>query len=178
MGFLDNLLNREARKIITSVVDSVADNVVDKAKDALNQSGVNDKLLKTAPNPGQPKAQMKTATVNSDEEDCNNKASVVHKRIEKIIAENFSDCELKEKISSEEIGAGYISWKYTYGVYRDGNVVAMINVLDNPNDYKRKIVLQSKEACRDHGIGYVHFLLHLPNRSSYILERLKETIPA
>lgn len=158
MGLLDKILNREARKIISGVVAAA----VDGAMDTRNQSNGN----------SQPQS-----AVNTDEADCRGKKSVVCKRIETIIAENFSGCELREQVSSREIGAGHISWKYTYGVYRDGIAVAMINILENPNDYGKKIVLQSKEACKDRGIGYVHFILRLPNRSSYILERLQEIIP-
>lgn len=158
MGFFDKILNKEAKKLISNVVDNMVDTVVDSARDVLNQSS------------GSSRPQ--------NEEDCCYSEAVVSKRIEKIIADNFSNCELRKEISSKEIGADDIAWNYTYGVYRDGSAVAMINILDNPNDYRKKIVLQSKAACKEHGIGYVHFLLHLPNRSSYISERLKEIIPA
>ncbi|MDO4303102.1 MAG: hypothetical protein Q4D94_04250 [Bacillota bacterium] len=168
MGFFDKLLNsKEAKKLVGSVVDNVLDYVGENAKDVLNPNSTG-RLQK---------ANAKSA-VSSDEEDCCYSASVVGKRIKKIIAENFSDCELRENIASREIGADDLSWKYTYGVYRNGTAIAMINLLDNPNDYKRKNVLQSKAACREKEIGYVHFLLHLPNRSSYISEKLTEIIPA
>ncbi len=114
---------------------------------------------------------------DNGEDDCRGRESVVRKRVQKIVAENWSDCELRENVSAGDIGAGFISWKYTYGVYRNGSPVAMINILRHADDYKNEIVLQSKQACKDMGIGYVHFLLRLPNRSSYILERLTEIIP-
>lgn len=116
--------------------------------------------------------------MSADEEDCCFDAVVVEDRIKKILEENWGGCELRKHVSADEISAGNIEWTYSYGVYRDGQAVTMINILDNPNDYKRKIVLQSKEACMEQGIGYVHFLLHLPNRGSYILERLREEMPA
>lgn len=157
MGFLDKLLSKETRKVISNVVDRVAD----AAKDAVSD--------------------LSSGTANtlsaSGESDCHGSAAVVENRIFSILAENFSNCELRKQISASSIGAS-ISWQYTYGVYRDGYAVAMINILNNPNDYRRKIVLQSKQACTDHGIGYVHFLLRLPNRSSYIAEQLKKIIPA
>lgn len=124
-------------------------------------------------------SQMPSASqISSDEEDCCFDAVVVGNRIKKILEENWSGCELRKGVPSDRIGGDNIEWTYSYGVYRDGQAVTMINILDNPNDYKRKIVLQSKEACREQGIGYVHFLLHLPNRGSYILERLREEMPA
>lgn len=175
MGFFDKLLNsKEAKKLVGSVVDNVLDYVGESAKDVLNPNSGSSK-----PQTGHAQAaRTQTAASDPDEKDCGNKASVVSARIQKIIADKFSGCELRENISAREIGVDDISWKYTYGVYRDGVAVAMINLLDNPNDYKRKSVLQSKAACRGKGIGYVHFLLHLPNRSSYISEKLTEIIPA
>lgn len=138
--------------------------------------GFLDKLLnrETREMPQMPSAPQ----MSSDEEDCCFDAVVVEKRIKKILEENWSDCELRKSVPANGISAGNIEWTYSYGVYRDGQAMIMINILDNPNDYKRKIVLQSKEACRNQGIGYVHFLLHLPNRGSYILERLREEMPA
>lgn len=155
MGFLENLFNREAKKFISSVVDSVTDNLTEKTITVMNQ-----------------------ASGNSDEDNCNNNAAVVKQRIHKVLTEEFGNCELREQISAEEIGAGYLAWRYTYGVYRDGYAIAMINVLDNRNAYRKKAVVESKNACQNQGIGYVHFLLHLPNRSSYISQRLREIIPA
>lgn len=172
MGFLDKILNKEAKKLISNVVDNMVDTVVDSARDVLNQSSGSSRPQ------NEDKAYTKAGAADQNEEDCCYSEAVVSKRIEKIIADNFSNCELRKEISSKEIGADDIAWNYTYGVYRDGSAVAMINILDNPNDYRKKIVLQSKAACKEHGIGYVHFLLHLPNRSSYISERLKEIIPA
>lgn len=161
MGFLDKLLSKETRKVISNVVDRVAD----AAKDAVSDlsSGTTNTSGRSASAGG--------------ESDCHGSAAVVENRIFSILAENFSGCELRKQIPASEIGAS-IAWKYTYGVYRDGYAVAMINILDNSNDYCKKIVLQSKQACADHGIGYVHFLLRLPNRSSYIAEQLKKIIPA
>lgn len=155
MGFLDRLINREAKRFISSMVDSVTDNLAEKTKTAINQ-----------------------ASSNSDEDDCNNNAAVVKQRIQKVLSEEFGNCELREQISAQDIGAGYIDWKYTYGVYRDGYAIAMINILDNRNAYMKKAVIESKNECENQGIGYVHFMLHLPNRKSYISQRLREIIPA
>lgn len=160
MGFLDSLLNRGTRKAINNMVDRVADAMRDAVSDLGNDTA------------------NKNNAPDGDESDCCLDAAVVERRIQKILTENFSGCELRKNVLSSEIGAADISWQYTYGVYRDGYAVAMINVLRKPNDYRRKTVLQSKRACTDYGIGYVHFLLHLPNRSSYILERLRQIIPA
>lgn len=49
MGFLDNLLKRETRKIISGAVDSVVDNVVDNIKGAIRGSNSSSEA-KSSPN--------------------------------------------------------------------------------------------------------------------------------
>lgn len=174
MGFLDNLLKKEARKIISGVVDSVVDNVIDGAKEAMNQSGISESVQRkkqTVMN-----CANEVSAAYSAEESCCGQASVVRARIEQCLAQEFAGCTLKENVNAAEIGAYDISWTYTYGVYRAGQAVAMINLLAGANDYRRNIVLQSKAACRNAGIGYVHFILRLPNRSSYVAEQLRSIL--
>ena len=173
MGFLDNLLKKEARKIISGVVDSVVDTVADSAREAFNQAGFDSPSEKTNKGGG---GAGREFSIGEDEEDCCREAAVVEARIRKILSEEFSDCELQKNVAAASIGAGYLDWSYTYAVVRAGQMVAMINILGNPNDYKRKVVLQSKQACADMGLGYVHFLLHLPNRSSYIKQQLTKIL--
>ncbi|MBQ2934673.1 MAG: hypothetical protein IJD96_00385 [Lachnospiraceae bacterium] len=174
MGFLDNLLKKEARKIISGVVDSVVDNVLDGAKEAVNQSGISGNVQKktqTAIN----RASEASAVCN-EEESCYGKESVVRARMEQCLTREFPGYTLRKNVSASEIGTYDIAWTYTYGIYRDGQAVAMINLLAGANDYKRKIVLQSKTACRNAGIGYVHFILRLPNRSSYVAQQLRSIL--
>lgn len=175
MGFLDSLLKKEARKIISGVVDSVVDTVADSAREAFNQAGFDSPSDKAETNTSGGGAG-RSFEVNEDEEDCCYETSVVEARIRKILMQQFADCELRKNINAAAIGASYLDWTYTYGVFREGQPVAMINLLDNPNDYKRKIVLQSKQACADMRVGYVHFLMHLPNRSSYIKQQLEKIL--
>jgi len=176
MGFLDNLLKKEARKIISGVMDSVVDNVLDGAKGAVNQSGLGNAVQKTM----QPSMNRATQAVEiiGDESSCMGEASVVKERIEKCLAKDFAGCTIRDAIPSAEIGVADLGWTYTYGIYRDEQPVAMINLLVGKNEYGRKAVLQSKDACRNAGIGYVHFLMHMPNRMEYISTKLKQIISA
>lgn len=171
MGFLDNLIKKEARKIISGVVDSVVDNALDGARKAVDQSGISSNV--------QGKTQTaihcanRAGAVCDGEKDCRGKVSVVRARIEECLQREFPGYLLRENVGASDIGAYDISRTYTYGIYRDGQAVAMINLLEGANDYKSKAISQSKAACRNAGIGYVHFILRLPNRSSYIAEQLR-----
>jgi len=176
MGFLDNLLKKETRKIISGVVDSIADNVVAGAKGALDKSGISSAVE----NRMQPTADRagKVIAAADAESGCGGSAAVVRKRIENCLQQDFPGYSLREEVPISDIGVQDILWTYSYGVYRDGVAVAMINLLSGANDYKKKIVLQSKAACENAGIGYVHFLLRLPNRTAYISEQLHKIISA
>ncbi len=176
MGFLDNLLKKEARKIISGVMDSVVDNVVDSAREALGQKEPDNVFVASENSYGG--GAGSSFSVSSDEESCCGKPDVVEERIRKVLASDFSGMELRKGVRSENIGARGISWIYTYGVYKDGIPVAMINFLSGANDYKRKSVLLSKQACEDIRVGYAHFMLRLPNRTSYIRQQLKKIIAA
>lgn len=157
MGFLDNLFKRETRKIISGVVDSVIDNVTDSISDSIRSGNSSDDC-------------------NDDEDCCRNRA-VVCRRIESVAAEEWGNLELRKNVSCSILNAEACSRDYTYGLFRDGAPVAMINVLDGDDDYRRKKVLSSAKACRDNGVGYAHFMLKLPNRKTYISKRFKEIIP-
>ena len=83
---------------------------------------------------------------------------------------------MRKDVDAASVGMSGNAWTYSYGIFRNGMAVGMINILSNPNDYKKKIVLQSKQACADQRIGYIHFLSHLPNRYSYIENQIKKVL--
>ncbi len=140
--------------------------------------GFLDKLLKR-------KADMQVSSgggmgrsfeVSEDEESCYGDTDLIEKRIRKVLTENFGGYELRKDVDAASVGMSGSTWTYSYGIFKDGMVVGMVNILSNPNDYKKKIVLQSKQACADQRIGYVHFLSHLPNRYSYIENQIKKVL--
>ena len=173
MGFLDKFLKKEAGKILSNVVDQV----VDSAKEALDQAGFSTGVRE---NTGEETAKGGGAgsrfEISADEESCYGEADVVDARIRKALAENFPDCELVEKVSAASIGLYEIDWDFSYVIYKNGSPQATINLLYNQNDYKRKVILQGKEACEGKGIGYTHFLMHMPNRYSYVEAQVKKIL--
>ncbi len=181
MGFLNRLLKKEASKILSGVVDQV----VDSAKEALNQAGfpAGESVSRATDAPVGSGQEVYTGggagssfEISADEESCYGEADVVETRIRNALAENFADCELVRNVSAGSIGLYGIEWDFTYAIYKNGAPVAVINLLYNQNDYRRKVVLQSKEACAGKGIGYTHFLMHLPNRYSYVEAQVKKIL--
>lgn len=176
MGFLNNLLKKETRKLLSGVMDAVVDNVVDSAKEALGQKSSDDVFSGTERSYGG--GAGSSFTVSNEEEHCGGDIDTVEERICKVLADDFPGMELRKGVSAQAIGADNISWHYTYGIYQNGIPVGMINLLQGHNDYKKKNVLAAKEACEDLRIGYVHFILHLPNRKSYIKQQLHKILAA
>ena len=163
MGFLDNLLKREARKIIANVVDNVVDNALDSINgSAKSTSSVKSTTVATPSNP--------------DEDDCCYEQAVVCDRIERIAASEWSGYELRKNISASELGADNNARDYSYGLYLNGVPKAMIIIIDIPSHYKKKDVLLAHEACERQGIFCMNLLLHLPNRYSYISKRLSDHV--
>ncbi len=164
MGFLDNLLKREARKIIANVVDNVVDNALDSINDSMK--------FNTSSSP------MNTSSLgnNPDEEDCGYNCSVVCDRVERIVASEWSGYELRKNIPAVELGADSNARDYSYGLYLNGVPKAMIIIIDIPSHYKKKDVRLAHEACERQHVFCMNLLLHLPNRYSYISKQLSDNV--
>lgn len=147
MGFLDSLLKREARKFVSDIVDKAVDNAA---------STVSDKVSNTV--------QEKTGF---------GKSANVYDKIKQVVATEFSDCELRENVSATEMGAEAGAASYTYGIYRNGAPVVMINVFTDRNAYRLKRYRLAKEAAEYNRVAHLNFFSHLPNEVSYITERLR-----
>lgn len=173
MGFLNNLLKREARKIVSGVLDEVVDSVTDNIRDSVREN----KNSSSATVSSNSTAKAAASSVDEAEEDCCGEVAVVERRIEKVVSEEWGDrIEIRKNISSSEMGAEAGALDYTYGLYNNGIPVAMIIILDYPDDYWCKRTRLAKEACGRQSVGYVHFITRLPNRTGYIREQLKEIV--
>ncbi len=166
MGFLDNLLKREARKIISSVVDNVVDTALDTLNGSAKPANTSSPVRSTAP----------VADENPDEEDCYYEESVVRDRIERIAASEWNGYELRKNIPAATLGADADARDYSYGLYLNGVPKAMIIIIDIPSHYKKKDVRLAHEACKRQQVYCMNLLLHLPNRYSYISKQLSDNV--
>lgn len=163
MGFLDSLLKKETRKIISSVVDNVVDSVTDSIRNTQSSNGA---------------AGTNTVSraVDADEEDCGGERAVIRARVEKVFSEEWGGYEVRRDIPAAEMGAPEGSRTYSYGLYLQGQPKAMVMVLDGGADYRRKDVVLSHQACGQKGVFCMNLLRHMPNRRSYISQRLKDNV--
>lgn len=167
MGFLDNLLKRETRKVISSVIGNAVDNVIDNLNDTINSKTTNNgQTVSTAP----------VATTNEqDEMSCEYERPVICARVEKVAAEEWAGYELRRNIPAAEMGAEDGAMDYTYGLYLNGIPMAMILIMSK-GDYRAKKVRLAHQACRAKGVFCMNLMTHLPNRRSYISEMLRKNV--
>lgn len=149
MGFLDNLLKREARKVISAAVDS----------------GVSELL-----------GNAKTAGSKEREKECGGEAGL-RSRLEAVFTEEWGSYEVRRQVPADTFGAPEGARAYSYGLYKEGQPKAMFMVLNNKNHYRSKGVLEAQSACLKSGVVYMNFMSYLPNRREYISERLRKNIP-
>ena len=176
MGFLDRLLKKEARKLVAGVLDEVVDSVTDNIRDSIreNKSGSST----TSVSMSSVATSNASYEENEEEEHCGGEVAVVEQRIRNVVAEEWGDrIEIRKNISTSVMGAeaGALN-SYTHGLYCDGTPIAMINVFEDSNLYCKKRTRLAKEACERNNVGYVHFLMRLPNRTSYIRDQLKKIV--
>lgn len=168
MGFLDNLLRREVRKVISNAVDTVVDDTLQ------NVFGKNEQSNAGSTGSGaDPEKENKAATKNSG---CSGE-KLLRRRIEEIAARELPDYELRQQVPSSQVGAPEGAEPYfEYGFYQGGVLVAVIKILTNNNAYCRKSVRLAQQACRDHQVIYMNFMSYMTNRPEYISKRLKDNL--
>lgn len=161
MGFLNNLLKRETRKIISSLADTVADSVADSVR---QYSGSKDT------------DSHGSYSYDGDEKGCPYDEKTLRARVEKVLAEEWGNYEIRRDISASEMGAPMRSRGYSYGLFLNGQPKAMIMLLGDGSDYCKKDVTLAHEACQEKGVFCMNLLEHMPNRRSYISKRLKDNV--
>lgn len=180
MGFLDNLIKKEVRKIISGAVDSAVDNVMENVKGAIKGNDPSSEA-NSSPNvsAGSNSAMSAKRRENEtgDDADCCFDENVVRRRIEMIAAQDWPGYELRRNIPAAEFGADEQAHGFDYGLYLNGQPKVMVMLL-NQYQYRSRYVQRAHAACKDQGVGSFHLLMHLPNRKTYIAERIKAVMPS
>lgn len=167
MGFLDKLLKSKARELVSNVVGDAVDDVINHLSNSDDTcTGTNTTTT----------SSVRTTTINTDEKNCCYDKNLVCARIEDIAATEWPGYELRTNIPAYDLGAEVGARDYTYGLYLDGEPKAMIIILEDPSHYRRKDTLLAHEACQVKGVFCMNLMLHLPNRRSYISERLRTNV--
>lgn len=170
MGFLQNLLKKEARKMLSNVINTAKDEVVrtiNSDPEAEYKASGSASVQTATP--------VASSAANSDEDFCESEKEL-GERIAKIVTEEWPGYELRKDIPAREMDAAFGARKYSYGLYKDGAPKAMILVLDGRSQYCRKDTRLAHEACKAKGVFCMNLMMHLPNRRSYIAEQLRNNV--
>lgn len=171
MGFLDNLLRREVRKVISNAVDTVVDDTLKNAFGKDGESSVANAGGSTSGSSPEKENREATKLTNCSGEE------LLRRRIEEIAARDWSDYELRRQVPSSEVNAPEGAEPFfEYGFYRGGALVAVIKILNDNNAYCRKSVRLAQAACRGQNVKYMNFMSYMMNRPEYIAKRFAENI--
>lgn len=171
MGFLDNLLRREVRKVISNAVDTVVDDTLKNAFGKDGGSSVANAGGSTSGSSPEKENREATKLTNCSGEE------LLRRRIEEIAARDWSDYELRRQVPSSEVNAPEGSEPFfEYGFYQGGALVAVIKILNDNNAYCRRSVRLAQAACRGQNVKYMNFMSYMMNRPEYIAKRFADNI--
>ena len=172
MGLLDNLIKRGVSEGISKGIRDAVSGAVEKAVNPVAQQWANKTAddLNTAAKAVESSANEVRAAAEDLYEDDGLAAAV---KIRKVLAEDFSQYEVKENVSPETIGGVGQFMNYSFGVYAAGTPVLFI-MLVGKTTCSSRLYRWSKEAAAKNGTTMINFVEHYPNNVTYIKERLSQ----
>lgn len=171
MGFLDNLISRETRRAVYSVVDSAVDKVVNAAKQNISNNQSNNDPDNSASAYQYSQQPDMTASVSAG----GSGEAELRRRIEHIVATEWQDYELRSDIPASIFNAKPDASNYSYGIYHNGIPVAMIMIIGH-NRYTNRDIRHAQRACEAQNIPYMNFMHYMQNKPEYISGRFRDTI--
>lgn len=165
MGFLGDLFKKEAKKLVSDIVDNVIGNEPNVVNRTYSDNGSN-----TTYHQSSTTAARRTSTNRRPAS-----GDAVYDTLRHIITTEFSTYELRENIPVAEFGLSEDIF-YTFGMYQNGTSVLMINVYADRNQYRLKRYRLAKEVAENRGVKHLNFFTHLPNERDYIVNRLRENL--
>jgi len=147
MGILDKILKDEVTKTISKQIKS---------------------QIKKIPTNSANNTETKP-TVSADYYTENQEAEKVP--FDVILAEDFSDYEIKENIAKEEFGGSGRACEF--GLFKDDKLKAVVVLVTNKNETTRKEFRAARVAAESAGVGFVSFYTFMPNQREYVITRIK-----
>lgn len=161
MGFLDKLV----RRVVNTAVDAAVDNVMDSV------FGKKESDTRAPEGKGDTARENRAATKQEN----NSGEHLLRQRIEEIAAREKPEYELRQRVPSTEVAAPEEAREFfDYGFYQNGQLVAVIMILEHSNAYNLKEVRLAQKACHERQVEYMNFMSYMMNRPEYISQRLKE----
>lgn len=186
MGLFDKLISQGTKALGNAVSDVLKNDQSELGQTLRNVKSAVDSVV----NMGEPIKESNTSTsqnkavfLEDDEDEYGEFNSKLIKVLQKIgdyeICRNISPDELEQQAGQQIYTRGGVYCKpenIDYGIYKDGQRILLINCWRNYGKYKRAANRQIKRYCDTHGIKMLDFFGYLPNRNSYMEERIREQL--
>ena len=95
----------------------------------------------------------------------------ITKKLSDILAEKFSQYEVRRDVSPTEIGGTGKFMNYSFGIYQGGSPKLFI-MITGKTTLSNRLYRWSKEQAQKAGVTLINFVEHFPNRPEYVSERL------
>lgn len=95
----------------------------------------------------------------------------ITKKLSDILAEKFSQYEVRRDVSPTEIGGIGRFMNYSFGIYQGGSPKLFI-MITGKNTLSNRLYRWSKEQAQKVGVPLINFVEHFPNRPEYVSDRL------
>lgn len=183
MGLFDKLLSQGTKALGNAVSDALKNDqselgqALRSVKSAVNTAiNVSEPVKETTTSTSQNKAVI----LEDDEDEYGDFDAKLNKILQKI-----GDYEVRRDISPDELEQEAGQQIYTrggvycapenisYGIYKDGQRLLLIQLWHYYGAYKRVANRQIKKYCDTNEIKMLEFFAYLPNRNSYMEERIR-----
>lgn len=154
MGFLNDFLKSTVSRVVNDAAHSAMDAIKENIAPANASS---DSTNRTSSDHAADPLQ------NAD----------AYKKLRVILAQEFPQYEVKEKVSAVTLGGSDCFMPYDFAVYEAGVPKLFIMVVYN-NTCASKSYRQSRELCESQGITLINFVYAFENKPEYITNRLHE----
>jgi len=159
MGLFDKII----KKTLSSAVGEALENVIEKVEDKTGLDLTPDEAAKsetgrTAASTAASSAASAAAPVTIDKD-----------YFAKILAENFSEYEVKQDISPASLGGG--GRNLDFGLYKGGTLKGVVVLVEHNRD-NNKAYKDAKATCASKKIPFINFYLHMPNEKDFVIYRI------
>lgn len=185
MGLFDKLLSQGTKALENAVSDALKNDQselgqtlrsVKSAVDSVANFGEAERQTSSSP------SQNRAVSARKEEDDREfsiKLPEVIQKIGEYEIRRNISPDELEQEAGRQIYTRGGVYCKpenISYGIYKDGQRLLLINSWWGYEVYKHKANRQIREYCDTHNIKVLDFFEYLPNRMNYMEERIREQL--
>lgn len=95
---------------------------------------------------------------------------------QQLLDKSFADCEIVRAVPATDIFADAPAYAMPVNFLVQKGEKKIAIVLLDLKYVKRYSYLETRELCKENGVEFMPFFLHLPNEEDYVVERIKTVL--